>query len=254
MSLWDFEGCEKMKVIYEPKGKAREYAELAVNIYRGCGHGCEYCYAPNVIKMNKLLFFNEPSLRPYITRQINDDAYEMKKNNDNREVLMCFTCDPYQPEDVFHQATRKAIQSFVHHGRHFSILTKGGKRSERDFDLLAEHPGLCRYGATLVFCNDEHSKKYEPFAAITSERIESLKKAHELGIKTWVSLEPAWSYADVSDLIKRTADFVDEYKIGKLNYHAHAKEINWKEFKEEVVDLCEFLGVNYTLKNDLAVL
>ena len=243
-----------MKVIYEPKGKAREYAELAVNIYRGCGHGCVYCYAPNVIKMNKLLFFDEPSLRPYIEKQINNDAYEMKINNDNREVLMCFTCDPFQPEDEFHEATRKAIQSFVRYGRHFSILTKGGIRSERDFDLLAEHPNLCRYGVTLVFANDDMSKQYEPGAAPTSERIEVLKKAHGLGIKTWVSLEPVWSYADVWSLTQRTHEFVDEYKIGKLNYHPHAKEVDWKAFKEGVIDLCERLGVNYALKQDLKIL
>ena len=34
-----------MNVIYEPKGRAREYSELACNLYRGCTHGCRYCYA-----------------------------------------------------------------------------------------------------------------------------------------------------------------------------------------------------------------
>ena len=37
-----------MKVIYEPKGRAKEYAELAVNLYNGCSHGCEYCYARKI--------------------------------------------------------------------------------------------------------------------------------------------------------------------------------------------------------------
>ena len=35
-----------MSIIYEPRGKAREYAELAVNLYKGCAHACIYCYAP----------------------------------------------------------------------------------------------------------------------------------------------------------------------------------------------------------------
>ena len=29
-----------MKIIYEPKGKAKEYADLAINLYKGCTHGC----------------------------------------------------------------------------------------------------------------------------------------------------------------------------------------------------------------------
>jgi DNA repair photolyase len=33
-------------VIYEPKGKAGEYAPLALNLYAGCSHGCTYCFAP----------------------------------------------------------------------------------------------------------------------------------------------------------------------------------------------------------------
>ena len=39
-----------MNVIYEPKGRAREYSELACNLYRGCTHGCRYCYAPATMR------------------------------------------------------------------------------------------------------------------------------------------------------------------------------------------------------------
>ena len=37
-----------MSVIYEPKGKAREYSPLALNLYLDCSHGCKYCYAPAI--------------------------------------------------------------------------------------------------------------------------------------------------------------------------------------------------------------
>ena len=37
-----------MSIIYQPKGKAREYSPLAANLYLGCNHGCKYCYAPSI--------------------------------------------------------------------------------------------------------------------------------------------------------------------------------------------------------------
>lgn len=245
-----------MKVIYEPKGKAGEYTEkYAANFFKGCSGGCQYCFAWRVLHMKKEEFYGNPRLRSNsIIDDFIEDLEKLDKLGDKSEVFLSFTCDPYQEIESGTRVTREAIFQLIQKNQSFCILTKMGKQSERDFDLLSEHPELCRYGATLVFADDDHSKQYEPGAATTSERIESLKKAHELGIKTWVSLEPVWSYADVWSLINRTHEFVDEYKIGKLNYHPHAKEIDWKAFKEGVVELCESFGVNYTLKQDLKVL
>lgn len=240
-----------MSIIYETKGNAKEYAELAANLYKGCSHGCEYCYAPKVTYKKKETFFGTPEPRKNVINLLIKDLKKLYDKQDDREILFCFTCDPYQPLDVELELTRYAIMCLINAERKFTILTKGGKRSERDFGLLQVAGNKCRYGVTLVFANDEHSKIYEPGAAPTSERIAYLRKAHELGIKTWVSLEPVWSQADVFDIIHRTHDFVDEYKIGKLNYHSHAKEINWKSLKEAIVDLCEFYNINYKLKNDL---
>lgn len=246
-----------MKVIYEPKGRAGEYTEkYAANFFRGCSHGCVYCFSPLVLKMKREEFFKNPTLRygDMIIETFIKDLEFLRRNEYREEVFLSFTCDPYQPLEEETQVTREAIYQIGIRNQRFSILTKGGKRSERDFDLLSDFHKICRYGVTLVFADDLLSKEYEPGAAPTSERIEALKKAHCLGIKTWVSLEPAWSYEDVRELIYRTKGFVDEYKIGKLNYHPHSKEVYWPEFRDDVVSLCEVLGVNYTLENDLAVL
>lgn len=243
-----------MKVIYEPNGRAKEYADLALNIYNGCGYGCEYCYAPQVMHKRKEDFFGHQTPRQYIIENLDKDLIELANNDDDREVLMCFSCDPYQEIDVKYKATRHTINLFNVWQRKYAILTKGGKRSERDFDLLVEHPELCRYGATLVFTDDEDCSKYEPDAAPTSERIEVLAEAHHRGIRTWVSIEPAWSWEDTKNLVLRTFGVVDEYRFGKLNYHPHAKEVDWVKYKKNVVELCESLDLNYNLKRDLSVL
>lgn len=243
-----------MKVIYEPKGRAKEYADLAVNLYNGCSHGCEYCYAPQVMHKTKEDFFGSPAPRKNIISLLKQDIKEMVVSGDEREVLLCFSCDPYQPIDCEYGLTRDAVRLFSEHDIKYSVLTKGGKRSERDFDLMEWSSDLCRYGTTLVFSNDEHSMKYEPKAAPTSERIDSLRIAHEMGIPTWVSFEPVWNPADFFWLLGAVSELADEVRIGKLNYHPHAKEINWKQFKVDAVNICEKYGINYKLKNDLAIL
>ena len=37
--------------IYEPRGRAREYSPFAMNYFKGCDHGCRYCYVPRMMKV-----------------------------------------------------------------------------------------------------------------------------------------------------------------------------------------------------------
>ena len=234
-----------MKAIYKPKGKAGEYGGLACNLYRGCGYGCTYCYAPAVIRMKKADFANSPAVRPGILEAIEKEASKYK----GQEVFLCFTSDPYQAIDIKLQTTRKAIKILKSNDITIRILTKGGLLSTRDFDLL--EPGRDWYGATLTFANDERSYDYEFLAAPPEKRIEALKQAHALGIRTWASLEPVISPAETLDIIRLTYSFVDVFKIGKWNYDPKAKEIDWAAFAKEVVVTLERLGKEYYIKEDL---
>lgn len=240
-----------MQIIYEPAGRAREYSELAANLYRGCDHGCVYCYAPTATRRSVEAFAKaEP--RAGILGKLLKDCEEMREKNDQRNVLLCFTCDPYQAIDARYGCTRQAIQMFNRHDVNYTVLTKGGARSERDLDLLATRPDLSTYAATLVFTDEAQRRQYEPGAAApTPERIAALEKAHALGIRTWVSCEPVFDPAQTLDLIRQTHEFVDLFKVGKLNYMDEAKSVDWGAFALDAVALLEDLGAAYYLKDDL---
>ncbi len=49
-----------MKIISIPKGKAKEYAELALNIFKGCTHECEYCYGPTMSRVDRKKYYASP--------------------------------------------------------------------------------------------------------------------------------------------------------------------------------------------------
>jgi len=239
-------------IIYESRGRAKEYCELAANLYRGCSHCCSYCYAPATLRVSREEFC-KPVVRQDVIAKFEKDATHLEKIGEKRTILLSFTTDPYQPLDVREQLTRKAIQILQNHNLKVSILTKGGKRSERDFDLLSGRPDLSEYGNTLVFTDEKYQKEIEMGAARTEERIDSIKKAHDLGIFTYVSLEPVWIPAQSLELIDLTKDFVDFYKIGKLNYNPQQNNVNWSKFKRDLIDKLERYQKKYYIKKSLQI-
>jgi DNA repair photolyase len=65
--------------IYAPSGQAGEYAPLATNPYRGCGHGCAYCYVPLVIKMPRKDFDAGATPRPNVLTKLRKDAAKYRE-------------------------------------------------------------------------------------------------------------------------------------------------------------------------------
>jgi DNA repair photolyase len=238
-----------MATIYETRGKAREYCELATNLYRGCGHGCVYCYAPNATYSDRDTFC-QASPRPGILEKLGKDAAKLGSFGVKPEspILLSFTTDPYQPIDCEYKLTRQAIEILHFYGLKVQILTKGGRRAERDFDLLREGDS---FGVTLTLLDNAESLKWEPHAGLPGERIESLQNAHKLGIKTWVSLEPVIDPNATLEIIRQTHEFVDLYKVGVMNYHPVALTVNWYKFARDVVKLLNDLDCEYYLKKDL---
>ena len=237
-----------MKVLYKPKGKAGEYAELAVNLYSGCTHGCLYCYAPRVLHRTAEDFHSNVTVRKNVLSQLEKDAAKMSKTDDaGKPVHLCFTCDPY-PVGLEGNVTRDAIEILKSYGFGIQILTKAGMRATEDFDLLDKNDS---FGTTLTFHSLALAKHWEPGAASPSDRMRSLKGAYLKRIKTWVSLEPVIVSDQTLKIIEMTHRYVDLYKVGKLNYQDPPFEISWRDFAIDVTTLLNQLGKSYLIKEDL---
>lgn len=253
-------------IIYQPAGRAREYAEWALNIYRGCDHGCTYCYAPDVLRMERAEFY-QPKPRggdffaklekeaaaigqPPAPASLFDTTPPVARGGQvtPRQVLFCFTCDPYCRLDEELQHTRQAIEILHRHGLTVNVLTKGGPRALRDLDLLTPRD---TFGTTLTFLNPLKSLKWEPQAALPADRIETLQAVHAAGIPTWVSLEPVLIAEETLEIIRTCHTFVDLWKVGTLNHDAHAATVNWYTFARNVVRLLNEVNATYVIKDDL---
>lgn len=238
-----------MKVIYVPKGRAREYSKLACNLFTGCGNRCTYCYAPACLHKKRELFHNEVKPRKDILERLEKDLREMQAKGDRRRVLLCFTCDPYTGLKELDRTTRAALELFNKYDINFQVLTKNGPEATRDFDLYKKGDA---FAVSLTFINHEKSIQYEPKASTTRKRIHSLRVAKEkYGIETWVSLEPIIEPSESLKLIDRTYEFVDYYKIGKINNFKLPGEVDWKAFAESAIKKLDGYGKSYYIKESL---
>jgi DNA repair photolyase len=236
-----------MKPIYAPKGAAKEYGDLACNIYTGCNHGCAYCFAPSVLRKDREAFHScavpRADIVESVKRQLDQERITGKL------IHLCFSCDPY-PAEIDTTPTREIIKAIKNGGNHVQILTKGGFRAERDFDLL---DGEDWFGVTIS--GGWPTAELEPKAATPEQRLWSLAAAKDAGSKTWVSCEPVIHPDAIFALIMEHGDYIDAYKIGKLNYHKPEEygepPIDWGEFGREVERLCRKHGRNYYIKEAL---
>jgi DNA repair photolyase len=123
-----------MKPIYEPKAKAKEYGDLAINIYTGCPHGCYYCFAPNVLRKTKEAFCTNIEPRKGIVEAV-------KRQLDTEHITdklihLCFTCDPY-PKGYDCTATREIIKAIKDSGKSPLEILKSFVESENETKVTA---------------------------------------------------------------------------------------------------------------------
>ena len=225
-----------MKPLYIPRGKAKEYGDYAVNIYTGCPHRCYYCFAPSVLRKDRETFHSDVRPREGIVEALRSQLE--REQITGKLVHLCFTCDPY-PRGYDSSTTREVIEVLKDAGNHVQILTKNPIL--RDLDLLDENDW---FGVT-------YDGSLEVGGFISSIHMFNLMRAHDAGIKTWISFEPVLNADVVLGCIgdEVTLEYVDKIKIGKLNYHS--SDIDWKRFGHAVENLCKELGMDYYIKESL---
>lgn len=241
-------GLKGCNYIYAPKGQAGEYAPLAANPYRGCGHKCAYCYVPAVLHMPRVEFDAGAVERKDFILNLEHDAQKYWAAKIKAQILLSFTTDPYHPGDT--KLTEETLVMIDRYHLGFCTLTKGGTRALRDIDLF--RPDRDAFASTLTTLDDSFSLKWERGAALPGDRLLALRTFHERGIFTWVSLEPTLDVEASLEIVQETYGYVDLYKIGKANY---LKEItrttDWQGYTLRMVELCQRLGVKHYIKKDL---
>lgn len=240
-------------VIYRPRGNAGEYAALATNPYKGCGHQCLYCYVPAATHMDRPTFDAGAVPREDFPERLVKDVARYRAagvcdGHPADQVFITFSSDPYHPGDTLH--TCRTMRRLIEGGMSFCTLSKGGTRALPRMAMY--RPNRDAYAASLTSLDERFSRKWERKAQPPEDRIAALRAFHEAGIFTWVSIEPTLDVEHSLAVIEATAPFVDLYKVGRANY---LKEItrttDWRDYTLRAIDLLARLGRSHYIKRDL---
>lgn len=213
------------KAIYNPSGKAGEYAEWACNFYVGCSNGCEYCYCKKGIlkpvmgqdtpQLKKCFRDDEHALEVF-EKELKANLPELQKHG----LFFSFTTDPMLEET--RRLTTNAWGIAIDNKVPVKILTKRAdwvdwelRCMNHDKDDLA----LTAFGFTLTG-HDE----LEPNASTNAERIEAMHKLHNAGFKTWASIEPVIDFESSLQMLWGIRNCCDLAKIGLMSGKKYDKE------------------------------
>ena len=166
---------------------------VSINCYRGCSHGCIYCYArPN----HEFLGFSAGL--DFETRiMVKEDAPELLRRELSSPrwrpevIAMSGVTDPYQPVERKLELTRGCLEILAEARNPVGIVTKNHLVT-RDVDLLSE---LARHGAALVFLSittldPKLQRVMEPRTSIPARRLDAIRELADAGIPTGVMVAP----------------------------------------------------------------
>lgn len=169
------------------------YFNKSINPYRGCEHGCIYCYARpthSYLNLSPGLDFETKIIAKRNTVDLL--RAEMGRKGYQPELIAIGTAtDCYQPVERELRLTRSVIE-LMHETNHpFALVTKSSG-VERDLDLIAPMAakGLAAVYVTITTLDADLARKLEPRAAAPHRRLRVLKTLAEHGIPCGVSLAP----------------------------------------------------------------
>ena len=167
--------------------------DRSINPYRGCEHGCVYCFArpthaflglsPGLDFESKL--FVKPDAAELLEKELSATNYRPQV------IAIGTNTDPYQPIERRYQVMRRILEVLDRAGHPVGIVTKSALVL-RDLDILARMASrnLVKVALSVTTLDPELARKMEPRAATPMRRLEALRRLAQAGVPTTVMVAP----------------------------------------------------------------
>jgi DNA repair photolyase len=167
--------------------------EQSINPYRGCSHGCSYCYArPSHAYMGlsagldfETRLFYKQDAGKLLQEELAKPGYVCKP------ITLGANTDPYQPIERRLRVTRDILEVLARCRHPVTIITKSALVL-RDLDLLADlaRHGLAGVGISVTTLDEALKRVMEPQAASPGARLGAIRRLNEAGVPTGVMVAP----------------------------------------------------------------
>jgi len=167
--------------------------DRSINPYRGCEHGCVYCFArpthaymglsPGLDFESKL--FAKPDAARLLERELAREGYQP------RTIAIGTNTDPYQPIEKQYRIMREVLEVLEARKHPVGIVTKSALVT-RDIDILSRmaEQGLAKVALSVTTLDRMLARTMEPRASTPTKRLEAIKQLSEAGIPTSVMVAP----------------------------------------------------------------
>jgi DNA repair photolyase len=164
-----------------------------LNPYRGCTHGCHYCFARRYQTQFELGPGDEFSSLIFVKVNFADVLRrELDKPSWTRELVALGTAtDPYQPIEGHYKLTRRSLEALIAGRTPVGIVTKG-PMVVRDADLLVELSGFatCTVCVSVPTVDEDAWRALEPGTAHPLQRLRAVRKLRDAGVSAGVLMAP----------------------------------------------------------------
>ncbi|TPQ48806.1 radical SAM protein [Prosthecomicrobium hirschii] len=167
--------------------------DRSINPYRGCEHGCVYCFArpthaymglsPGLDFETKL--FVKPNAAAMLERELGEPGYQC------RTIAIGTNTDPYQPIEKTHRIMREVLEVLERTNHPVAIVTKSHLVT-RDKDILGRMgaKGLAKVALSVTTLDGRLARAMEPRAASPRRRLDAIRELSEAGVPTAVMVAP----------------------------------------------------------------
>ncbi|RWK10106.1 PA0069 family radical SAM protein [Mesorhizobium sp.] len=167
--------------------------DRSINPYRGCEHGCVYCFArpthafmglsPGLDFESKL--FAKPDAARMLDRELSKPGYQP------RTIAIGTNTDPYQPIEKQYRIMREILEVLEARGHPVGIVTKSALVT-RDIDILSRmaERGLAKVALSVTTLDRMLARTMEPRASTPTKRLEAIRQLSDAGVPASVMVAP----------------------------------------------------------------